>query len=148
MSMVREVVAQPGRASASIRRSLLVVVVVVAVGVLACLAGPQLLLSPLGSAFAAHGAQLLRCVGFALPASAIILFYSASCLVRRRPWPVLAFNLATTAGITVGVMSIRRGAGICTVGEIYCAVQWVVAAAVSLPAARALRALLKESRQD
>jgi hypothetical protein len=115
--------------------------VVVVGGLLACLFGSRLALSPLGPAFAAHGAQLLRWAGLALPASAVSLLYWATCLIRRRPWPVFAFNLATSAGIIVGVMFIKRGADIGSVGEVYCAVQWIVAAAVAIPAMRALRVL-------
>jgi hypothetical protein len=148
VSMVREVVASPDRASASIRRSLVVVVVVVVGGLLSCVFGARLALSPLGPAYAAHGAELLRWAGLALPATAVTALYWATCLVRRRPWPVFAFNLATSAGIIVGVMSIKRGAGIASVGEIYCAVQWIVAVAVALPTIRALRVLQHWDQAD
>jgi hypothetical protein len=148
VSMVREVVASPDRASANIRRSLGIVVVVVAGGLLSCVFGARLALSSLGSAYAAHGAELLRWSGLALPATAVIALYWATCLVRRRPWPVFAVNLATSAGIIVGVISIKPGAGIASVGEIYCAVQWIVAAAVALPTIRALRVLQRWEHAD
>ena len=70
-----------------------------------------LALAPLGPAFAAYGAPLLRWVGLAVPATAVNLLFWATCLVRRRPWPVFALNLTTSGAIIGGVMllgSVRR----------------------------------------
>jgi hypothetical protein len=82
---------------------------------------------------------LLRWIGLALPATAINVLFWATCLVRRRPFPVLALNIAISTGIIGGSLSLRHGASIADIGVIYCAVQWVVAVVVSIPTVKALR---------
>jgi hypothetical protein len=139
ISMVREVVARPEGSYNAIRRSLCLVSLVVVGGLLTCLFASQLVLSPLGSAFAAHGAPLLRWIGLALPATAINVLFWAVCLVRRRPFPVLALNLAISTGIIGGSLLLQHGASITDIGIIYCAVQWTVAVVVSIPTVKALR---------
>ena len=141
ISMVREAVAHPNKADFTIRRSTRLVMLVVIVVMIACLLMPRLILAPLGPSFAVHGASLLRWTGLAMPATAIIVLFWAACLVRRRPWPVFAVNLTTSAAIVGGVLLVGRDADISRVGMIYCIVQWAAAAAVSLPTNRALRAI-------
>jgi O-antigen/teichoic acid export membrane protein len=139
ISMVREAVASPEKVDVTIRRSMGLGLLVVIAAMTGCLLLPRLVLAPLGPDFAAHGAPLLRWVGLAVPAMAVNLLYWATCLVRRRPWPVFAVNLATSSAIVGGVLLLGRNSDISRVGMIYCLVQWVVAAAVSLPTMRALR---------
>ena len=139
ISMVREAVARPEKADATVRRSLGIVMLVVVVAMAACLLLPNLVLAPLGSSFVSHGAALLRWIGLSVPAVAVNLTYWSTCLVRRRPWPVLAVNLATSSVIVGGVMSLGRGSDISRVGLIYCMAQWAVAVVVSLPTITALR---------
>jgi O-antigen/teichoic acid export membrane protein len=139
ISMVREAVASPDRADFTIRGSMGLALLVVIGAMTACLLLPGLVLAPLGPDFSAHGAPLLRWVGLALPATAVNLLYWATCLIRRRPWPVFALNIATSAAILGGVLILGRDSDISRVGTIYCLVQWLVAAAVSLPTIKALR---------
>ena len=139
ISMVREAVARPEKADATVRRSLGIVLLVVVVAMAACLLLPNLVLAPLGSSFVSHGAALLRWIGLSVPAVAVNLTYWSTCLVRRRPWPVLAVNLATSSAIVGGVMTLGPGSDISRVGLIYCIAQWAVAVVVSLPTITALR---------
>jgi O-antigen/teichoic acid export membrane protein len=139
ISMVREAVARPEKADATVRRSLGIVLLVVVVAMAACLLLPNLVLAPLGSSFVSHGAALLRWIGLSVPAVAVNLTYWSTCLVRRRPWPVLAVNLATSSAIVGGVMTLGPGSNISRVGLIYCMAQWAVAVVVSLPTITALR---------
>lgn len=139
ISMVREAVARPEKADATVRRSLGIVLLVVVVAMAACLLLPNLVLAPLGSSFVSHGAALLRWIGLSVPAVAVNLTYWSTCLVRRRPWPVLAVNLATSSAIVGGVMSLGLGSDISRVGLIYCMAQWAVAVVVTLPTITALR---------
>ena len=141
ISLVREAVASPEKADVTIRRSMGLALLVVISAMTACLLLPRLVLAPLGPDFAAHGAPLLRWVGLALPATAVNLLYWAMCLIRRRPWPVFALNLATSGAIVGGVLLLGPGADVSRVGIVYCVAQWAVAAAVSLPTIRALRAV-------
>jgi O-antigen/teichoic acid export membrane protein len=138
ISMVREAVARPEKAGFTIRRSLGLVLMVVIAGMVGCLFLSGLVLARLGPDYAAYGASLLRWVGLALPAMAINLLHWATCLVRRRPWPVFAVNLTTSAAIFSGVMLLGHGADISRVGIIYCAAQWMVAVVVSIPTIKAL----------
>lgn len=147
ISMVREAVANPAKASAAIRRSIGLTAVVVIAVMAVCLVGPTLVLALLGHSFAAHGAPLLRWVGLAMPATAVSLLFWSTCLVRRRPWPVFAVNLATSAAIVGGVLLLRHGTDISRVGFIYCIVQWAIAVAVSIPTYRALRLVLRQKQQ-
>jgi O-antigen/teichoic acid export membrane protein len=148
ISMVREAVANPEKVDSTIRRSMGLVVLVVIAAMTACLLLPGLVLAPLGPDFAAHGAPLLRWVGLAVPATAVNLLYWATCLIRRRPWPVFALNLATSGLIVGGVLLLGPSADIGRVGIIYCLAQWMVATVVSLPTIRTLRLIRqrKESR--
>ena len=139
ISMVREAVARPEKADATVRRSLGIVLLVVVVAMAACLLLPNLVLAPLGSSFVSHGAPLLRWIGLSVPAVAVNLTYWSTCLVRRRAWPVLAVNLATSSAIVGGVMTLGPGSDISRVGLIYCMAQWAVAVVVSLPTITALR---------
>ena len=141
ITMVREVVANPGKANFTIRRStgLALIVVIGAMTICSFLSG--LVLAPLGPAFVAYGAPLLRWVGLALPATAINLLFWATCLVRRRPWPVFALNLTTSCAIIGGVMLLGSSDVISRVGTIYCTVQWLIAVVVAIPTIMALRVI-------
>lgn len=141
ISMVREAVARPEKANFTIRRSLGLVLLVVTMGTAGCLFLSPLVLAPLGPEFVVHGVPLLHWAGLALPAMAVNLLYWATCLVRRRPWPMVAVNLATSAGIIGGVLLLKYGANLGRVGNIYCLVQWTVAVIVAIPAYRALRTI-------
>ena len=138
-SMVREAVANPEKADFAIRRSTGLVMLVVIAVMTVCLLLPGLVLAPLGHSFAVRGAPLLHWTGLAMPATAVIILYGSLCLLRRRPWPLFAVNLAASAGIVGGVLLLPPSADISRVGMIYCIVQWVTAAVVSLPAFMALR---------
>ena len=139
ISMVREAVARPEKANFTIRRSVSLILLVVIAAMITCVFLPRLALAPLGSTFASQGVQLLRWVGLALPATAINLLFWATCLVRRRPWPVFAINVATSGAIIGGVMLLSRTADIGRVGVIYFIVQWVIAIAIFFPTITALR---------
>jgi O-antigen/teichoic acid export membrane protein len=139
LSMVREAVARPDSADSTILRSMRLGLLVIVVGMAICLLVPKLALVSLGPEFAAHGAPLLRWVGLALPATALNLLFWATCLVRRRPWPVFAVNFATSVAIVGGVLLLGPGASIGRVGMIYCIAQWAIAAVVSFPTIKALR---------
>lgn len=139
ISMVREAVARPQKAAFTIRRSIGLALLVVGFALFACLFLPHVILAPLGSSFADHGAPLLRWVGFATPATAVIVLFWAVCLVRRRPWPVFAVNLATSGAILGGIFLLNQRTDIARVGIIYCSVQWAAAIAVSVPTSRELR---------
>jgi O-antigen/teichoic acid export membrane protein len=139
ISMVREAIANPEKADFTIRRSMGLALLVVIVVMTACLFLSRLILAPLGPSFAVHGAPLLHWVGLSVPATAVIVLFWAVCLVRRRPWPVFAVNLTTSGAIVGGVLLMGSGADISRVGMIYCIVQWVAAAVVSLPTVTALR---------
>ena len=139
LSMVREIVANPQKADLTIRRSLGFMLLVTSLIMIACLFLTNLVLAPLGSVFVVHGIPLMRWIGLAVPARAIIVLFWAVCLVRRRPWPVFALNIVSSGGIVGGVLLLGAGADISRVGMIYCLVQWVLAAVVSLYTFRALR---------
>ena len=141
ITMVREVVAHPGKANLTIRRSAGLALLVVIGTMTICLSLSGLVLAPLGPDFAAYGAPLLRWVGLAAPATAVNLLFWATCLVRRRPWPVFALNLTTTCAIIGGVMLLRSSDHISRVGIIYCTVQWLIAVAVAIPTIMALRVI-------
>ena len=141
ISMVREAVARPDQAAATILRSMRFGLLVIIAGMIICLLLPKLALLSLGPDFAAHGASLLRWVGLALPATAVNLLFWATCLVRRRPWPVFAVNFAISGAVVGGVLLLEHGASISRVGMVYCAVQWAVAAVISFPTITALRAV-------
>jgi len=139
-SMVREAIASPEKANNTIRRSMELALLVVIVVVAGCLLMPRLALAPLGPIFAVHGAPLLRWIGLATPATAIIVLYWAVCLVRQNPWPAFMLNLTTSAAMLAGVLQLRPGTEIDRVGMIYCIVQWGGAAVISIPTVRALQA--------
>jgi O-antigen/teichoic acid export membrane protein len=141
ISMVREAVANPEKASATIRRSLGLIMAVLFIGTVGCLLLSGLVLAPLGHAYVAYGTPVLRWTGLALPAMAINYLYWATCLTRKRPWPIFTLNLAQSIGVIGGVMLLGRGSDIGSVGEIYCLVQWVVALVVSIPTYKAVRAI-------
>ena len=145
ISMVREAVAHPEKADFTIRRSIRLVLLVITVVMIVCLLMPRLILAPLGPSFAVHGTSLLRWAGLAMPATAVIVLFWAACLVRRRPWPVFAVNLATSGAIVGGVLLLGRDANISYVGMIYCIAQWIAAAAVSLPTIRMLQVIRTRS---
>jgi hypothetical protein len=147
LSMVREVVARPEGSATTIRRSLGLASVVVAGGLLICVFAGDLALTPLFPAFAAHGAPLLRWIGLALPAATVNLLFWSTCLVRRRPWPVLVLNLTTSIGIIGGSLSLRHGTDSADIGAIYCAVQWAVAIAVFIPTVKALHVVRERSEE-
>ncbi len=139
ISMVREAVANPGKAEFTIRRSLGFVLLVVIVVMTTCLFLAGLVLAPLGPDFVVHGAPLLHWVGLAVPAVAVNILYWATCLVRRRPWPVFAVNLTTSSAMVGAVLLLGSGTDISRVGMIYCIVQWVIAAVIAFPTIKALR---------
>jgi O-antigen/teichoic acid export membrane protein len=139
ISMVREAVARPERAAFAIRRSLGLIMLIMVAGMFSSVFLSRLVLAPLGPDFVANGVPLLRWVGLAFPAMAVNLTYWATCLVRRRPWPVFAVNLTTSAAIIAGIVLLPHGADISRIGTIYCLVQWMVAVVVAIPAYRALR---------
>ena len=141
ISMVREVVAHPAKAVVAIRRSTGLALILVLAVMGACLLMPRLVLAPLGSAFAIHGAIVLRWVGFTVPATAVIVLFWAVCLVRQRPWPVFALNITMSGAMLGAVLMLGRGSDIGRVGLIYCVVQWAAALAVLWPTGRALRAV-------
>ena len=109
ISMVREAVARPEKADSTILRSMRFGLLVVVVAMTICLLLPKLVLLPLGLDFVSHGAPLLRWVGLSLPATAVNLLFWATCLVRRRPWPVFAVNFATSSAIVGGVLLLGHG---------------------------------------
>lgn len=148
VSMTREVVARPDESRATIRRSLGLVSLVVMGGLLICVFAGHLVLSPLGPAFAVHGAPLLRWIGLALPAAALNLLFWAICLVRRKPWPVLMLNLTTSIGIIGGSLLLRYGEDSADVGAIYCAVQWAVALFFFIPIVNVLRPFRAEKSES
>ena len=148
ISMVRETVARPEKADSTIHRSMRFGLLVIIAAMTICLLLPKLALAPLGPDFAAHGAPLLRWVGLALPATAINLLFWATCLVRRRPWPVFAVNFATSVAVVGGVLLLGPGASISRVGMIYCIVQWAIAAAVSFPTITALRVVRQRKESN
>jgi O-antigen/teichoic acid export membrane protein len=139
ISMVREAVARPEQADATILRSMRFGLLVIVAGMTICLLLPKLALLSLGPDFASHGAPLLRWIGLALPAAAVNLLFWATCLVRRRPWPVFAVNFATSGAVVGGILLLGHGASISRVGMAYCIVQWAIAAVVSFPTIRGLR---------
>jgi O-antigen/teichoic acid export membrane protein len=139
ISMVREAVAHPEKAEVTIRRSMGLALLVVIIVAAACSLMPGLILSVLGPSFALHGAPILRWVGLATPATAVIVLFWSVCLVRQHAWPVLVINLSMSAAILGGVLMLGPGAQIESVGMIYCIVQWTAAAAVFIPTARSLR---------
>ena len=146
-SMVREAVASPEKANFAIRRSIGLALLVVIVVMVCCLLMSRLILAPLGPLFAVHGAALLRWVGLAVPATALIVLFWAVCLVRQHPWPVFTLNLTTSAVILVGVLRLGQGAEINRIGMIYCIVQWGAAAVVAVPTVRALRVIRHHARE-
>jgi hypothetical protein len=141
LSMVREVAAHPSKAAVTIRRSMGLALILVLAVMVACLLMPRLVLAPLGSAFAIHGVIILRWLGLAVPATAIIVLFLAFCLVRQRPWPAFVLNITMTGAILGGVLMLHHGSEVGRVGLIYCVVQWAAALAVSWPTAKALRAV-------
>ena len=143
ISMVREAVARPDKANFTIRRSLRLILATVIAGMVGCIFLARLALAPMGSDFAVHGAPLLRWVGLALPAVAVNLLYWSLCLVRRRPWPVFAVNLTTSAVMISGVMLLRNGADITRVGIIYLLWRSGLLLPLLFPAIKTLRIMLK-----
>ena len=148
ISMVREAVARPEKADFTIGRSMRFGLLVIITAMTICLLLPKLVLLPLGPDFAAHGAPLLRWVGLAVPATAVNLLFWATCLVRRRPWPVFAINFATSGAILGGVLLLGPGASISRVGMIYCIVQWTIAGVVPFPTIKALHAIRQRKETD
>jgi O-antigen/teichoic acid export membrane protein len=145
-SMVREAIAFPEKANYTVRRSIGLAVLIVIIAMACCLLIPRLILAPLGPTFAIHGAPLLRWVGLAIPATALIVLFWAVCLVRQRPWPVFMINLTTSAVILVSVLRLGRGAEIDRIGAIYCSVQWAAAAIIFIPTLKALRTVQHHAR--
>ena len=143
--MVREAVANPEKADFTIRRSIGLAVLVIIIAMTVCLRFARLVLAPLGSNFAVHGAPLLHWVGLSIPATAVIVLFWAVCLVRQRPWPAFAVNLTTSGAIVGGVLLLGPGSDISRVGMIYCIVQWVTAAVIPWPTFTALRAVRKRA---
>jgi O-antigen/teichoic acid export membrane protein len=141
ISMVREVVARPGEAAAIIHRSLWLSGGLALGAGLGCVFLGPLLLAVMGPAYAEGSGPLVMWIGLSIPPSAVVLVYWAVCLIRRAAWPMLAVNVAVTS-LTIGGIALTGTREIGTVGELYCAVQWAVAFAVSWPTVRRLRSLM------
>jgi|GEM_PF-4130619 len=148
ISMVREVVANPNRAGAVIRRSVGLAGIMVFVILVFCSLFGRLLLAPMGANFVTYGAPLLRWIGFAMPATAIIALWWSVCSIRQRPLPGLLVAIMVSGGILGGVALLKSGAGIDQVGFIYCVVEWSTAALISLPTFSALRTIAHEGKRD
>lgn len=146
ISMVRESVARPREAEAILRRSLTFAAAIVLAATLVCSVAGRFVLAILGHEFVEGSGSLLVWIGLSLPATAVGQIYWSVCLIGRKPWPVFAMNLITTALIIGGVLLLGRG-NVERVGILYCAVQWVVALVVGVPALRALRATVRRSKQ-
>jgi O-antigen/teichoic acid export membrane protein len=141
ISMVREVITVPERASITIDRSLRLAAAFVVCGVIGCALLGKFILLPLGGGYGENGGSLLRWIGFSFPAIAINLLFVAVCLVKIRPGLIFIANCAVTIGTIGGLMELGHGAGIGSVGFIYCIVQWVVAAAFAIPAVKGILAI-------
>jgi O-antigen/teichoic acid export membrane protein len=145
ISMVREVITAPERAAVTIGRSIRLVAIVTVVGVVCCTVLAKLVLIPLGPGYATYGASFLRWIGFSFPASAVNLLFVAVCLVKIKPGFIFVANCAVTIGTIGGLMALGHGASIGSVGAVYCAVQWVVAAASAIPAVSGIRTIIREA---
>jgi O-antigen/teichoic acid export membrane protein len=137
LSTVRELVDRPEAARHTLRRARLLAAAVVGAAMTACLVAPGLILWPLGPQYVQQGTPLLRWVALALPAITVNLMYWATCLVRRRAWPVFWINLVTGTATVLGVLALGPDAGIARVGMVHFVVQTVVL----LPMIRSLRAM-------
>jgi O-antigen/teichoic acid export membrane protein len=144
-SMTREIIANSHRGGTVIRRSLSLAGLMVAAIMIGCLLLAGLLLAPLGHNFVTYGTPLVRWVGLAMPATAVIVFFWALCAIRRRPWPAFGINLFTAVAIFGGVLLLRPGSDIGRVGMIYCAVQWTSALVVVFPTFAGLRAIARRT---
>jgi hypothetical protein len=141
ISMVREVVTNPNKAFLAVRRSVALATLLAILVMVVCLFLARFILAPLGSSYGVQGAPLLRWAGLAMPATAVIVLFSAICSIRQRLWPALLVNLITSTAIITGVMFLRPDSNIGRVGMVYCLVQWTAAAMVSLPTFIGLRAI-------
>jgi O-antigen/teichoic acid export membrane protein len=143
ISMVREVVANPHKAMSAIRRSVALAIVLAILVMIVCLFLGSFILTPLGSSYGGHGAPLLRWAGLAMPATAVIALFMATCSIRQRLGPAFLVNLITSSAIIAGVMLLHSNAGISRVGLIYCFVQWTAAAVLSFPTFISLRTIAR-----
>lgn len=143
ISMVRESVTHPERAAVVVRRCLTMCAAIVVGGTLGCCFAAPVLLGVLGPSFVEGSGSLLVWIGLSLPATGIGLVYWSLCLIGRRPWPVFAMNLTTSAAIIGGVIALGPG-DVSRIGTLYFAVQWVVALAVVRPAFRKLRQITQK----
>lgn len=143
ITAVRESVADPAAAPRILTGQLRLGAVLVGLVMACCSIVPQLPLALLGSSFADHASGLLRWIGLATPGTAVGLLYWAVCLLRQRPWPMLALNLAITGGTLAGVVLLRDAVGLTGIGLVYFAVQTATGLAVLVPLVRTLRPILR-----
>lgn len=146
ISMIREVIANPKSAGVAIRRSLALAGLVVTAVMITCLVLAPIILAPLGSSYAAYGAPVMRWAGLAMPATAVIVFFWALCIIRRHPWPAFGVNLFTTTTIFGGVLLLPSGSDISHVGMVYCIAQWLAALMIVFPTFTGLRALARRKK--
>lgn len=91
----------PRQASQALRRAITIGAVISVSGALVLGLGAKHLLSLVGPGYA-HGAGVLSLVGAALPFTAVLLLYSAFCVMRRRVWPLAAVQ-AGSVFVLVGM---------------------------------------------
>lgn len=84
----------PSQAPQALRRTVRLGAVIAVPGALVLGLGAKHLVSLVGPGYA-HGAGVLSLVGFALPFTAVLLLYSAFCVMRRRVWPLVAVQAAS-----------------------------------------------------
>lgn len=153
ISAVRQTVADPTSASTVFRGQFRLGGLLVAVIMLGCVPFPRLPLLVLGPDFADHAAGLLRWIGLSVPGTALGLTFWAVCMIRERPWPILAINAAMAGGTVGGLLllgpaGLDTGIGITAVGAIFCGVQWVIGLAVTPALIRSFRRIMSSSADE
>ena len=139
ISMVRELAASPTGTAAVVRGQLRLIGIVLG-GVLAvCCIDPGLLMDILGANFGRQSGTLLRWVGLSVPGTAVALLFWSFCLLDQRPWPIFAMNVSNAVLVIAGVIWLGRHSPISDIGELYCCVQWAIAAVALFPLLRRLR---------
>jgi O-antigen/teichoic acid export membrane protein len=79
----------PTQAPQALRRAIRLGAIISVPGALVLALGGKQLLSLVGPGYA-HGAGVLSLVGASLPFTAVLLLYSAFCVMRKRVWPLAA----------------------------------------------------------
>jgi len=92
---------QPSQAPQALRRAIRLGAVIAVPGALVLGLGARPLVSLVGPGYA-HGAGVLTLVGASLPFTAVLLLYSAFCLMRRRVWPLTAVQAGSVV-VLVGI---------------------------------------------